>query len=142
MLERQAELVSLGKDRRVLGGLEGWEWVERSREYTLRDSSNRYDSRQLFPMHTPSIPGFRPVPFTGVIFVMAEAAKHGYRPTYPTGATWARASRRRGRCPVRRPAGYAVAIDPADQDYAPVPGIPELRAAVAELVQSAVPRRA
>ena len=31
----------------------------------------------------PPIPGFRPVPFTGVIFVMAEAGRLGYRYGHP-----------------------------------------------------------
>ena len=30
-----------------------------------------------------SIPGFRPVPFTGVIYVMAEASRLGYRYAHP-----------------------------------------------------------
>ena len=75
---------------------------------------------------------FRPVPFTGVIYVMAEAAKHGYRPNNADGVTWARGSRRLGRCRVPR-AGYGRSDRSGDQDYAPVPGISELRAAVAEL---------
>ncbi|MGH7703127.1 MAG: pyridoxal phosphate-dependent aminotransferase, partial [Gemmatimonadales bacterium] len=34
-------------------------------------------------MPSPPIPGFRSVPFTGVIFVMAEAARLGYRHRHP-----------------------------------------------------------
>ena len=35
--------------------------------------------------HTP-IPGFRPVPYTGVIYVMAEAQKRGWRYGHPDWA--------------------------------------------------------
>ncbi len=84
-------------------------------------------------MHTPSIPGFRPVPFTGVIFVMAEAAKHGYRPNNADWCNLGQGQPETGPLPGAPPRVTAVAIDPADQDYAPVPGISELRAAVAEL---------
>ena len=34
-------------------------------------------------MHAPEIPGFRSVPFTGVIYVMAEATWLGYRYGHP-----------------------------------------------------------
>ena len=84
-------------------------------------------------MHTPSIPGFRPVPFTGVIYVMAEAAKHGYRPNNADWCNLGQGQPETGPLPGAPPRVTAVAIDPADQDYAPVPGISELRAAVAEL---------
>jgi aspartate/methionine/tyrosine aminotransferase len=84
-------------------------------------------------MHTPSIPGFRPVPFTGVIYVMAEAAKHGYRPNNADWCNLGQGQPETGPLPGSPPRVTAVAIDPADQDYAPVPGISELRAAVAEL---------
>jgi len=84
-------------------------------------------------MHTPSIPGFRPVPFTGVIYVMAEAAKHGYRPNNADWCNLGQGQPETGPLPGAPPRVTAVAIDPADQEYAPVPGISELRAAVAEL---------
>jgi len=84
-------------------------------------------------MHTPAIPGFRPVPFTGVIYVMAEAAKHGYRPNNADWCNLGQGQPETGPLPGAPPRVTAVAIDPADQEYAPVPGISELRAAVAEL---------
>ena len=85
------------------------------------------------PMHTPSIPGFRPVPFTGVIYVMAEAAKLGYRSTNPQWCNLGQGQPETGLLPGAPPRVSSVPIDPADQDYAPVSGVPELRAAVAEL---------
>ena len=84
-------------------------------------------------MHTPSIPGFRPVPFTGVIYVMAEAAKLGYRSTNPQWCNLGQGQPETGLLPGAPPRVSSVPIDPADQDYAPVSGVPELRAAVAEL---------
>ena len=49
---------------------------------------------------------FRKVPRTGVIYVMGEAARHGYRPggraERRRGATSVRASPRRAPCPDRR----------------------------------------
>jgi hypothetical protein len=73
------------------------------------------------------------VPFTGVIYVMAEAAKHGYRPNNADWCNLGQGQPETGPLPGAPPRVTAVAIDPADQDYAPVPGISELRAAVAEL---------
>jgi hypothetical protein len=84
-------------------------------------------------MHAPPIPGFRPVPFTGVIYVMAEAAKHGYRYGHPDWCNLGQGQPETGPLPGAPPRVGTVGIDPEDQDYAPVPGIPELRAAVAEL---------
>jgi aspartate/methionine/tyrosine aminotransferase len=84
-------------------------------------------------MHSPPIPGFRQVPFTGVIYVMAEAAKHGYRPGHPDWCNLGQGQPETGPLPGAPPRVTDVVIDPEDQDYAPVPGIPELRAGVAEL---------
>jgi hypothetical protein len=53
-------------------------------------------------MHTPSIPGFRSVPFTGVIYVMAEAAKHGYRPNNADWCNLGQGQPETGRCRVHR----------------------------------------
>ncbi|HSE66079.1 MAG TPA: aminotransferase class I/II-fold pyridoxal phosphate-dependent enzyme, partial [Gemmatimonadales bacterium] len=84
-------------------------------------------------MHTPAIPGFRPVPFTGVIYVMAEAAKHGYKPNHADWCNLGQGQPETGPLPGAPPRVTAVSIDPGDQEYAPVPGISELRAAVAAL---------
>jgi aspartate/methionine/tyrosine aminotransferase len=84
-------------------------------------------------MHSPSIPGFRPVPFTGVIFVMAEAARHGYRHMHPDWCNFGQGQPETGPLPGAPPRVATVPIDLEDQDYAPVQGIPELRSAVAQL---------
>jgi hypothetical protein len=84
-------------------------------------------------MHPPQIPGFRPVPFTGVIYVMAEAARHGYRYGHPEWCNLGQGMPETGPLPGAPPRVDRVAITLDDQEYAPVPGIPELRQAVATL---------
>ena len=84
-------------------------------------------------MHPPQIPGFRPVPFTGVIYVMAEAARHGYRYGHPDWCNLGQGMPETGPLPGAPPRVDAVEIALDDQEYAPVPGIPELRQAVAQL---------
>jgi hypothetical protein len=84
-------------------------------------------------MHPPQIPGFRPVPFTGVIYVMAEAARHGYRYGHPEWCNLGQGMPETGPLPGAPPRVDQVAITLDDQEYAPVPGIPELRQAGAAL---------
>jgi N-succinyldiaminopimelate aminotransferase len=81
----------------------------------------------------PVIPGFRPVPFTGVIFVMAEAAQRGYRYGHPDWCNLGQGQPETGALPGAPGRVHQVEIGVDDQDYAPVPGIWELRRAVAEL---------
>jgi N-succinyldiaminopimelate aminotransferase len=88
-------------------------------------------------MQTPSpIPGFRGVPFTGVIYVMAEAARRGYRYGHPDWCNLGQGQPETGPLAGGPPRIEHVAIDVDDQEYAPVPGIPELREAVASLYNS------
>jgi aspartate/methionine/tyrosine aminotransferase len=84
-------------------------------------------------MHPPQIPGFRPVPFTGVIYVMAEASRHGYRYGHPDWCNLGQGMPETGPLPGAPPRVIEVPVGFADQEYAPVPGIPELRQAVAAL---------
>ena len=84
-------------------------------------------------MQTPQIPGFRPVPFTGVIYVMAEAARHGYRYGHPDWCNLGQGMPETGPLPGAPPRIQDVTISLDDQEYAPIPGIPELRQAVAAL---------
>jgi N-succinyldiaminopimelate aminotransferase len=81
----------------------------------------------------PAIPGFRAVPFTGVIYVMAEAARRGYRYGHPAWCNLGQGQPETGPLPGAPPRVDHVEIGVNDQDYAPVPGIWELRRAVAEL---------
>jgi aspartate/methionine/tyrosine aminotransferase len=87
-------------------------------------------------MHPPDIPGFRPVPFTGVIYVMAEAARSGYRYGHPDWCNLGQGMPETGPLPGAPPRVDRVEIALDDQEYAPVPGIPELRQAVAALYNS------
>ena len=80
-----------------------------------------------------AIPGFRQVPYTGVIYVMAEAAKRGYRYGHPDWANLGQGQPETGPLPGAPPRVEQVAISVDDQEYAPVPGIWELREQVASL---------
>ncbi len=84
----------------------------------------------------PPIPGFRAVPFTGVIYVMAEAARRGYRYGHPDWCNLGQGQPETGPLPGGPPRVEHVAIDVDDQEYAPVPGIWELRESVAALYNS------
>src|SRR5260221_1437834 len=82
---------------------------------------------------THRIPGFRTVPFTGVIYVMAEAARHGYSAGHPDWCNLGQGMPETGPLPGAPPRVHQVDIHPDDQEYAPIAGIPELRQAVANL---------
>jgi aspartate/methionine/tyrosine aminotransferase len=84
-------------------------------------------------MTAPTIPGFRSVPFTGVIYVMAEAARSGYRYGHPDWCNLGQGQPETGPLPGAPPRVHQVSIGVEDQEYAPIPGIWELRRAVAEL---------
>lgn len=84
-------------------------------------------------MHTPPTPGFRSVPFTGVIYVMAEAQRHGYRYGHPDWCNLGQGMPETGPLPGAPDRVDAISISLDDQEYAPVPGIPELRQAVAAM---------
>src|SRR5215813_13864339 len=76
---------------------------------------------------------FRPVPRTGVIYVMGEAARGGYDPRSPEWSNLGQGMPETGPLPGGPPRVGAVGIGPADLEYAPIPGIWELREAVADL---------
>lgn len=84
-------------------------------------------------MHTAPTPGFRSVPFTGVIYVMAEAQRHGYRYGHPDWCNLGQGMPETGPLPGAPPRVDSVSISLDDQEYAPVQGIPELRQAVAAM---------
>jgi N-succinyldiaminopimelate aminotransferase len=84
-------------------------------------------------MTTPTIPGFRSVPFTGVIYVMAEAARRGFRYGHPDWCNLGQGQPETGPLPGAPLRVHRVEIGVDDQEYAPVPGIWELRRAVADL---------
>ena len=80
-------------------------------------------------MTIPPIPGFRSVPFTGVIYVMAEAARRGFRYGHPDWCNLGQGQPETGPLPGAPPRLTEVNIGPGDQDYAPIPGLWELRRA-------------
>jgi hypothetical protein len=76
---------------------------------------------------------FRSVPRTGVIYVMGEAARGGYDPASAEWSNLGQGMPETGPLPGGPPRVSAVVVDPADLEYAPIPGIWELREAVADL---------
>ncbi len=89
--------------------------------------------RRRIAVPPPDVPGFRAVPFTGVIYVMAEASRRGYAYGHPDWCNLGQGMPETGPLPGAPPRVLEAPISPADQEYAPVAGIPELRAAVAAL---------
>jgi len=76
---------------------------------------------------------FRPVPRTGVIFVTTEAQKRGFRSGDPAWCNLGQGQPETGPLPGAPARVQKVAIDVDDQEYAPIPGIWELREAIAGL---------
>jgi aspartate/methionine/tyrosine aminotransferase len=83
-------------------------------------------------MKQVTIPGFKPVPRTGVIYVMHKAAQHGFRYDDPQWANLGQGSPETGLLAGAPDRIEQVAIDPSCQGYAPVDGQKELRQQVAE----------
>jgi aspartate/methionine/tyrosine aminotransferase len=80
-----------------------------------------------------TIPAFRAVPRTGVIYVTSEAHKLGYRSADPTWCNLGQGQPETGDLPGAPPRTHEVTVRVDDQEYAPVPGLWELREAVASL---------
>jgi N-succinyldiaminopimelate aminotransferase len=88
------------------------------------------DSSQV---REPHFSAFRPVPRTGVIYVTTEAMKVGFQPGDPEWCNLGQGQPETGPLPGAPPRVPHIAIDPNDLEYAPVPGIWELREAIAGL---------
>ena len=88
---------------------------------------------------------FRPVPRTGVIYVMTEAMRRGFHMNHPDWCNLGQGQPDTGELPGAPPRREAISISPVDQDYAPVGGMWELREAVAslynELLRKGMPSR-
>jgi len=80
-----------------------------------------------------TISAFRSVPRTGVIYVTTEAAKRGFRPGDPAWSNLGQGQPETDALPGAPARIARVAIDVDDQEYAPIPGIWELREAIAGL---------
>jgi N-succinyldiaminopimelate aminotransferase len=77
------------------------------------------------------VSAFRTVPRTGVIFVTTEAQKRGFDPASPDWCNLGQGQPDTGELPGAPPRVHAVDVDPADQEYAPVAGLWELRETIA-----------
>jgi hypothetical protein len=82
-------------------------------------------------MHEPS--AFRHVPRTGVIYVTTEAQRRGFSPTNPEWCNLGQGMPETGELPGAPPRVKRVEVLVDDQEYAPVPGLWELRETVASL---------
>ena len=79
-----------------------------------------------------TIPGFRSVPRTGVIYVTHEATRHGFVYGHPEWANLGQGSPETGPIPGAPDRIEAVTIAPAAQQYGTVGGVKNLRQAVAD----------
>src|SRR5262245_57162846 len=84
-------------------------------------------------MNGEATTAFRAVPRTGVIYVTTEAVRRGYSAMDPTWSNLGQGQPETGALEGAPPRVESLEIDPADQEYAPVAGIRELREAVASL---------
>lgn len=76
---------------------------------------------------------FRPVPRTGVIYVTTEAGKAGFDPADADWCNLGQGQPETGFLPGAPERMPSVPVNPGDVDYAPIPGIWELREAIAHL---------
>lgn len=76
---------------------------------------------------------FRPVPRTGVIYVMTEAGRRGFHYGHPDWCNLGQGAPETGELPNATPRLQAIDLDAERSEYAPVPGLWQLREAVAEL---------
>lgn len=81
--------------------------------------------------HT-AFPGFRLVPRTGVIYVMNRASQMGFRYDHPEWANLGQGAPEAGELPGAPARITQIQISELDQEYAPVPGLRELRQKVAD----------
>ena len=79
-----------------------------------------------------TIPGFRSVPKTGVIYVMSEARKRGFTYQDPAWANLGQGSPETGPIPDAPARVEQLTINPANQGYSAIPGNIALRQKVAE----------
>jgi aspartate/methionine/tyrosine aminotransferase len=84
-------------------------------------------------MLQPSIPGFREVPRTGVIYVMHRAGEMGFNYDSPEWANLGQGAPETGPLPGAPPRIDTLAINPRRHEYAPIAGQMELRRKVAAL---------
>jgi hypothetical protein len=83
---------------------------------------------------------FRPVPRTGVIYVMTEAEKLGFRMHHDDWCNLGQGQPETGPLPGAPPRRNELDISGFDQDYAPIAGLWELREAIASLYNNLLRR--
>src|SRR5271156_5663992 len=83
-----------------------------------------------------SIPGFRSVPRTGVIYVTHEATRHGFAYGKSDWANLGQGSPETGEIPGAPPRVTEIKISEASRQYGPVAGNQKLRQAVADFYNS------
>src|SRR5436853_153153 len=84
-------------------------------------------------MSEHELPGFRPVPRTGVIYVMTEARRAGYEPECGTWANLGQGAPECGELAGGPGRVMHVEFTQRAHEYSPVPGLEELREAVAQM---------
>lgn len=89
--------------------------------------------RNEWPLDVSSLGAFRTVPRTGVIFVSTEAAARGFDPSDSSWANLGQGQPETGPIALAEDRISEVVVRVDDQEYAPIAGIRELRAAVADL---------
>lgn len=85
------------------------------------------------PKETDTLNSFRRVPRTGVIYVSVEAGKRGFHFDAEGWCNLGQGQPETTPLPGAPPRVTSIPVHPSDLDYAPVPGLPELRAAIADL---------
>ena len=81
----------------------------------------------------PTIPGFRRVPKTGVIYVMSRAREQGFEYGSPQWANLGQGAPETGNLPGSPPRVEKISINPSNHEYGPVQGQMVLRKAVAAM---------
>ncbi len=84
-------------------------------------------------MTDSTIPGFRRVPRTGVIYVMHRATQQGFDYSNPNWANLGQGMPETGDIPGAPPRVTQISIDPQAQEYGPITGQIELKQKVADL---------
>ena len=80
---------------------------------------------------TPPFTAFRVVPRTGVIYVTTEAKRHGFESGDPDWCNLGQGMPEADELPGAPPRVTHITIGAGDQEYSPVPGLWELREAIA-----------
>lgn len=97
------------------------------------DSASAPRAKAAAASEPPLVAAFRPVPRTGVIYVTTEAQRKGFRTGDPSWCNLGQGMPEAGALEGAPPRVHDVSIDVADQEYAPVAGLWELRETIAGL---------